>query len=141
MNTFRSLILALTMVWGSLVYGQISVERSVQLFAEYNDQTGFMDISWLPVNGATAYNVGIRNNTTWDQLQELTDQDTAWTFSGLEKGQGYEFRVQKTGNPAGYGYIYTGVELPPIIHRGGCLVVIEQSYSCSIGQRDRSIPQ
>jgi PKD repeat protein len=122
------------MTWGSLVYGQISVERSVQLFAEYNDQTGFMDLHWLPVNGATAYNVGIRNNTTWNQLQQLTDQDTMWTFSGLEKGQGYEFRVQKTGNPVGYGYIYTGVELPPVIDRGSCLVVIEKSLADPLSQ-------
>lgn len=112
----------------SSVFSQISVERSVQLRAEA-DQDGFLTISWEPVNGATGYTVFLRNGLAWNLLETFTSSVTSYQFTGFREGQRYEFRVSSVGNRPGHGYIVAGDKVPLVTHRGRHLLLVEQSLA------------
>ena len=108
-------------------FTQISVERSVQIEAQMDDNTGFLLLTWQPGINATDYEVGIRNGTTWNVLQPLSAADTSYLFTGFQMGNKYELQVKKNGGATGYGYIEAGIEIPPVIHRGRCMIILEKS--------------
>lgn len=109
--------------------GQISVERSVQLSAEYLPTTGFLEIKWVPGINVEGYEVSLRSGATWSLLESLNASDTSYIFTGYELGKKYEFRVEKKGGTPGFGYIDAGVEIPSVHQRGRCLMVIEKEVS------------
>ena len=43
-------------------------------------------------------------------------------------GIAYEYKVIKTSNPYGYGYINTAIELPAVVNKGIIILVIEDAY-------------
>lgn len=109
--------------------GQISVERSVQLSAEYLPTTGFLEIKWEPGINVEGYEISLRSGATWSLLESLNASDSSYVFTGYELGKKYEFRVEKKGGTPGFGYIDAGVEIPSVHHRGRCLMVIEKEVS------------
>jgi hypothetical protein len=45
-------------------------------------------------------------------------------------GKPYEYQVvRRTADHAGYGYLYAGIEVPPVEDRGKLLLVVDQTYA------------
>ncbi len=142
-ESFRSSILILTLffVTGSGHAQNIfDARQSVILQATVQDDPPIVFLSWVldTANGGyTVWRKG-KDDVVWvDSLAFLNPGSISWSDTSVAAGIGYEYQVLKslpafpTGEGApntGAGYIYSGIQLPPIHHRGACLLVIDSTF-------------
>jgi PKD repeat protein len=109
-----------------LLFGQISVDKSVQITAELDASEEMIHISWLPVKDATSYRISERKGiTAWTIIESVDASTTSWTYDPYNKGERIELRVEKFGGETGYGYINCGFEIDVVDQHGKCLLVVE----------------
>jgi len=63
--------------------------------------------------------------TSWDLLASLGPSITNWTDYLVSVGTSYEYQIIKAAtNHIGYGYIYSGIDVPLTESRGTCLLIV-----------------
>jgi len=114
--------------------------QSVILQASVQENPPKVTLNWVLDTANGGYKVWrkYKNDSTWgDSLAVLAPGVTSWVDTTVSIGIGYEYQVMKSlpafpyanGIPNfGAGYIYAGINLPPIHHRGVCLVVIDSTF-------------
>ncbi|MDZ4748695.1 MAG: T9SS type A sorting domain-containing protein [Saprospiraceae bacterium] len=114
--------------------------QSVILEASIQDNPPVIIVNWLAdtANGGyTIWRKAITDQSWGDSLVILGATSTSWADTNVTVGIGYEYQVLKSlpafpyskGNKnTGAGYMYAGIQLPPVHHHGSCLVVIDSTF-------------
>ena len=117
------------------VFGQATTDYTVQTWAEVEDSPSTITINWLAVIGAEQYVIYRKEKveTSWGSaLATLDNTVTSYEDSNIEIGVSYEYKIEKTGNVTGYGYINSGIDLAPVHHRGNILLLVDSSFISSL---------
>ena len=114
--------------------------QSVILEATMQHDPPLIVLNWVAdtANGGyTIWRKALTDQVWGDSLINLSPTATSWADTSVVAQTGYEYQVLKslpafpTGEGTrntGAGYIYAGIELPPVHHHGSCLVVIDSTY-------------
>jgi hypothetical protein len=114
--------------------------QSVILEANVQENPPKVTLNWVldAANGGYTIWRKAKEDLIWgDSLVALGPGSTSWTDTTVSVGIGYEYQVLKSlpafpygnGTPNfGAGYIYSGIKVPPVHHRGACLVVVDSTF-------------
>ncbi|MFZ1255652.1 MAG: T9SS type A sorting domain-containing protein [Saprospiraceae bacterium] len=118
--------------------------QSVILEANIFENPPRIKLNWVldTINGGYTIWRKSKYDVNWgDSVAILGPDMTSWVDTAVAVGIGYEYQVLKS-LPAftyeigkknfGSGYIYCGIKLPPIHHRGNCLIAIDSTFSQSL---------
>ena len=118
--------------------GQISVSEaaSVQLSASVQASPARVTLSWTSFPGATGYTVHRKAHSTSSWGSAIgTTAGTVNTFQDntVAVGTLYEYRVMRTAPPGtGYGYVCSGIELPPVASMGRIVLLVDAAIAPGI---------
>ncbi|MBK9271495.1 MAG: T9SS type A sorting domain-containing protein [Saprospiraceae bacterium] len=118
-------------------------KQSVIIEAQIQEQPAIIRLKWLQDTGHLGYRIYRKEKDvqTWgDSLAILGVDATEWTDSNVQIGKAHDYRILKilpNNNPSegvrpGSGFIYSGMKLPPVHHRGSCLMVADDSFAVSL---------
>jgi hypothetical protein len=66
-------------------------------------------------------------------LTSLAGSATSYADNNVVAGTAYEYQVVKsTSQYTGYGYIYSGINLPMTDSRGKLLLVVDNTYAANL---------
>jgi hypothetical protein len=114
--------------------------QSVLLEAVVEDNPPAIVLHWVldTANGGyTLWRKSLSDSVWTDSLAILDSASTSWRDTAVNIGEGYEYQVIKSlpafptgegGINTGAGYIYAGIGLPPVHHRGACLVIVDSTF-------------
>jgi len=103
---------------------------AVQLTAELQTNPPAITLNWIQdMYGADSYTVyrKAKEDTNWgDPVIELDGSITNYTDTNVQVGVGYEYQVVKDASLgySGFGYIYSGINVPLIENRGTLILVV-----------------
>jgi hypothetical protein len=103
---------------------------AVQTSAQVQPTPPQIALNWEPdPYGATNYVVfrKAKDDTQWGQpVAVLSGYSSSYTDTTVSRGSAYEYQVTKAGilGYTGYGYIYSGIEVPAIENRGTLVLVV-----------------
>lgn len=103
---------------------------AVQISASLQATPPQITLSWKPdPYGANSYTVyrKAKEDTTWGSpIAALPGSGSSYADASVVVGTPYEYQVVKAGTLGytGYGYIYSGINVPPIEGRGTLLLVV-----------------
>jgi len=124
------------MVLASLVARAIDAtwEYAVQVTAAVETSPPKITLVWpqdtqaLP-KSYTVYRKS-QDATSWGNGAELAGSATSYVDTAVEVGTAYEYQVVKfTPGYSGYGYIFTGINVPAIENRGVVILVVANTYA------------
>jgi hypothetical protein len=103
---------------------------AVQISAQVQPTPAQITLNWEPdAYGATNYVIfrKAKDDTQWGQpVAVLSGNSSSYTDTMVSQGSAYEYRITKAGilGYTGYGYIYSGIEVPAIENRGTVVLVV-----------------
>ncbi|MBK7694249.1 MAG: T9SS type A sorting domain-containing protein [Saprospiraceae bacterium] len=123
-------------------YGQniYDARQSVFLQAKLNENPPAITLNWVLDTANGGYTVWRKSkyDEIWtDSLAVLDARSVSWVDSSIKIGVDYEYQIIKSlpkfpygdgSMNSGAGYIYSGIKVPAIHHRGTCLVVIDSTF-------------
>lgn len=93
-------------------------------------------LNWPSDPNASGYSVYRKSftGTSWTLTGNLAGSATTWTDLAVVDGATYEYSVQKTTSVGykGTGYIYAGINAPPIESRGKMLLIVDKTHSTAL---------
>src|ERR1051326_7602096 len=108
-------------------------EYSVQLRAVVQESPAQITLLWpqdscaLP-KSYTVYRKGPMERA-WGHGVQLSGTATSYIDTNVTLGTAYEYQVVKSASYVGYGYISSGIELPPTESRGKFLLAVDNSFT------------
>src|ERR1043166_4967337 len=112
-------------------------EFSVQVSATVQSSPARITLSWpqdsymLP-NSYTVYRKDPSANS-WGAGAALPGTATSYTDNSVSIGAAYEYQIVKvTSQYTGYGYIYSGINVPLNDNRGKLLLVVDSTYAAAL---------
>lgn len=115
---------------------------TLQLQATVSDTPASITIEWPKETGVTNYTVfrKLKDETSWGTALTTIAYNagaTTYTYTdtNVTVGVGYEYQVVKnmSGTPStAWGYIYTGIALPIVEHRGTIILIIDSTYEANL---------
>jgi hypothetical protein len=125
---------------------EMTWEYSVQVSATVQASPAQITLSWpqdqymLP-NSYTVYRKGL-TDTSWGNGVNLPGTATSYTDSNVQAGQAYEYQIVKvTSQYTGYGYIYSGINVPMTDSRGKLLLVVDNTYAAALSNELAQLQQ
>mgnify|MGYP001823303406 CR=1 FL=1 len=120
-------------------YTQPAFVQSVLLENDTITAPGYFTLKWNQEAGATQYRIFRKElgATSWNAgpLAILDPDVTSWTDSSVQKGEVYEYRVQKLASGyTGYGYMTAGVDLDPVESPGRVLVLVTPDIAMNLNK-------
>ncbi|PWU16241.1 MAG: hypothetical protein C5B50_13945 [Verrucomicrobia bacterium] len=112
-------------------------EYSVQVSATVQASPAQITLSWpqdvnLTPNNYTIYRKAA-TDTSWGSGTTLPGTVTTYTDNNVTLGIAYEYQIVKvTSLYNGYGYIYSGINVPMTENRGKLLLVVDNTFSVSL---------
>ncbi len=133
----------LTCLNGSIGQTAFDNRFSVQIQADVQVDPPQITLTWINDTTHSEYIIyrKAKDDNQWtDTLVVLDPSITTWTDTSVSVGIGYEYRVSKTqpkfpeneGPIPGFGYIYSGIQVPPTHFRGRCLLVVDSTFILSL---------
>lgn len=124
----RAALLNLALTTVLIACGQSNTNmRAVRLMAEVDSIAPSITLRWQEFPSVTAYTIFRRaaGATTWGPAI-ATLPGTALQYEDLtvQLGTGYEYKVQRTAGSTGYGYVRSGIMMPPVEYRGKMVLVV-----------------
>ncbi len=108
------------------------VDYSVLTSAQVMAAPPQITVSWVTDPNALSYALDkkLPSDTNWTHLASLAGNAISYIDNNVSAGIKYEYRVVKT-TPllTGYGYLYTGIEIPPEEQRGTMLLAIDNGFA------------
>ncbi|MCB9170944.1 MAG: hypothetical protein H6594_11390 [Flavobacteriales bacterium] len=118
------------------VQGQTISERaSVQLSAVVDAGAPSITVQWAPFTGSSAYTIYRRpsdSTLTWTTLASLGGAATQWTDHDVLVGAAYDYKIVRTASGAGYGYIRSGIAVPPVEDRGSVVLLVDATLAVQL---------
>ena len=112
-------------------------EYAVQVSAAVQSAPAQITLSWpqdtlgVP-NSYTVYRKS-ESATSWGPGKTLPGTATNYTDSNVQLGAAYEYQVVKTAPQYhGYGYVYSGIDVPMTEDRGKLLLVVDDTYATDL---------
>lgn len=105
-----------------------ATKASVRLSAAVNPVDTTITLEWEAFTGTTGFTVYRRpaGATTWGPAQvNLPGTAAQWTDEDVEMATAYEYKVVRTGNGTGYGYVRSGIAVPEVDYRGKVVLLVE----------------
>ena len=116
---------------------EMTWEFSVQVSATVQAAPAQITLSWpqdqymLP-NTYTVYRKA-PEASSWGTGTTLPGTATSYVDTNVVAGTAFEYQVVKaTSQYTGYGYIYTGINVPMTDSRGKLLLVVDSTYSAAL---------
>src|SRR6267378_1659637 len=116
---------------------EMTWEFSVQVSATVQASPAQITLNWpqdqyMVPNSYTVYRKALADSS-WNSLASLPGSATSYKDNNVVVGVGYEYQIAKaTSQYTGYGYIYSGINLPMTDNRGKLLLVVDNSYSANL---------
>ncbi|PWU18631.1 MAG: hypothetical protein C5B50_08580 [Verrucomicrobia bacterium] len=116
---------------------ETTLEYAVEVSAAVQTAPPQITLSW-PQDAMVlpdAYSVYRKRSTdtSWGLAIELPGSTTSWTDKKIKPGTAYEYQVVKhTERFLGYGYIYSGINVPMSEHRGTLLLVVDRTHAAEL---------
>ncbi|MCX7044313.1 MAG: IPT/TIG domain-containing protein [Candidatus Sumerlaeota bacterium] len=105
-------------------------------------------LKWPLESRATGYEISrkARSDNVWVQVGAVANPGsaTSWQDTNVAVGQAYEYRVKRTttilaytdswaprilAGLTSYGYIYSGINMPPVDHRGTVILIADNTIA------------
>ncbi|MBU6400542.1 MAG: fibronectin type III domain-containing protein, partial [Verrucomicrobia bacterium] len=109
-------------------------DYAVQVSAQVQTSPPQIALSWpqdtyaVP-NSYTVYRKA-PNDTSWGSGVTVSGATTSYVDSNVTVGTAYEYQVVKTaGTYTGYGYTYSGINVPLTESRGKVILVVDNTYA------------
>lgn len=117
------------------VQADLSIDYTVQASVVVVEQPLQLVFSWPPHAESLSYEVyrKLKNAPSWGSAcAVLPDTASGYVDSAVQRGQAYEYRFVRyarrdTTSYVGYGYVYAGVDVPPVDYRGRLILLVEKS--------------
>ena len=108
------------------------VDYSVLTSAQVTTTPPQITVSWVSDANALNYTIDrkLTTDTVWTSLASLPGSTNSYADNAVSIGTIYEYRVTKT-TPlvTGYGYVYSGIDIPATEDRGTVLLAVDNSYA------------
>lgn len=122
------------LLFSSLSFSQSvnDLKKSVPVWFDYNVANQHAVIKWINDPSATQYTIGevvFQPNISINNLGAVGADIDSFIVTDFEKGKLYDYRITKS---TGTGFLNFGIEIPYTIHRGRCLLLIDQSIRDSL---------
>lgn len=117
---------------------------AVQLTASVQSSPPMITLKWVPdIYGASSYTVYRKqqHDGTWGGGTTLPGSATSFQDFQVTPGATYEYQVVKQASLGytGYGYIFAGIEAPPIEHRGKISLIVAADSGALSGELARLV--
>ena len=144
MGTVRKLVSAIVGAGLAALCGQSASateatwEYAVQVSARVETSPPRITLTW-PQDGQSlpsAYTVYRKSleATSWGSGQILPGSTTRYVDTNVVAGEAYEYQIVKSATLyTGYGYIYAGIRAPMIESRGKILLLVDSTFSSTLG--------
>src|SRR5579871_2112247 len=111
-----------------------TAEYSVQVSADVKASPAQITLSWPQDSVSTPKNYAVYRRapgaSSWGKASILPGSTTFYTDTHVAVGTPYEYQIVKqTKGYTGYGYIYSGVDVPLTESRGKLLLVVDKTYA------------
>src|SRR5437868_2719267 len=113
-------------------------EYAVELSATVQESPPQISLNWMQDSIAipqtyTIYRKGL-NDTSWGAGTVLSGASTNFIDSAFNLGTAYEYQVHKIASGyEGYGYLYSGIDVPMVETRGTVLLIADSTYAADLG--------
>ena len=114
-----------------------TAEYSVQVSADVKASPAQITLSWPQDSVSTPKNYTIYRrapgSTSWGAGTTLSGSTTTYVDKNVSVGAPYEYQIVKqTKGYTGYGYIYSGIDVPLTENRGTLLLVVDKTYAAQL---------
>lgn len=111
-------------------YGQRNArEYAVEVSASVQASPAKISLNW-PSGPATSYTIYRRTGEgSWSQIASLGGGATSFEDTSVSVGTGYEYQIVRHSDITGYGFIFSGINLPAIEYRGRVVLVIDNTHA------------
>lgn len=121
------------------VRGDCTMEYSVQVTAEVQASPAQITLNWLPdtTTTPTGYTIYRREtgSQSWNNPVSVPGTTTNFIDRNVRVGVPYEYQIVKqTPARTGYGYIYSGIEVPANEYRGKLLLVVDNTHATDLAR-------
>jgi hypothetical protein len=138
----RFLLAALmAVVWIPRGWADSTYVYAVQLSSHLQSVPAQITLSWEPdPYGASSYTIHrkAKEATDWGEpVAALPGSALSWTDADVTVGSSYEYRVVKivqssTLSYTGFGYIFSGIEVPPVESRGTVILIVAKESTIGL---------
>jgi hypothetical protein len=112
-------------------FSQSAADAAVQLSASVQNNPAEITLSW-PGNSTTSqYQVfrKLKSDVQWGPLIASLAGNVTQYVDTVTIGISYEYQVVRAGtNYTGFGYINSGIEIPPTEYRGKVILIVDSTY-------------
>lgn len=129
-NTSNSSVNAISAAPFYIMNTAYGKDYSVLTEATVTNSPPGITISWQPDQNALSYSIDkkLATDAGWTYQATLTGTTNSYLDNNVATGIIYEYRVVKTTpQETGYGYVYTGIDIPVPDARGTVLLVVDSS--------------
>ncbi len=134
-NTLPLAVLMLA-AWSAHLIAASPQEYAVQVEAAASGSQ--IVLSWPFDARVTSYEVArkLRGEAAWGPVTTLPGDATGMTDSTVAVGTVYEYRVWRppvnSALLAGFGYLSAGINVPPVVHRGTVILVVDDTMAAPL---------
>ncbi len=109
-------------------------EYAVQLSATAQESPPQITLHWVQDSIATPISYTVYRkaltDTSWGAGTVLPGEVTSFVDNNVTLGAAYEYQVFKqAAGYVGYGYLYSGIDVPLVENRGTMLLIVDDTYS------------
>jgi hypothetical protein len=126
--------LLLALVLGAC--GQTTSMRSaVRVMATVQPDAPSITLHWQAFDNTTGFTIHRRSagSTTWgNSIAALPGNALQFVDVTVETGMGYEYKVVRNAGGSGYGYVRTGIAVPPVEVRGRLILLVENGVAAAL---------
>ncbi|MCH8902391.1 MAG: T9SS type A sorting domain-containing protein [Bacteroidetes bacterium] len=133
LSIIKALIPVLILILPLYLFSQSSADYTVQLSAVVKTDSPRITLSWPQDLNSIGYQIFRKDKqaSSWGfAIVTLPDSAISYADTSVNITEGYEYRVIKyTNSYTGYGYIYAGMELPPVEFRGRLILIVDSTHA------------
>jgi hypothetical protein len=114
--------------------GEAARYYCVELSAQVSTSPPTIQLNWPFYTNATSFTVYRRNpgDTSWGSGTSLGSGTVSYVDADVSVGSAYEYRVSRSGGISGNGYVYAGIEPPPIEDRGKVILLVDTTTASTL---------
>ena len=137
-KTFYAIIsMAVSLVAPLVGRAECTAEYSVQVSATVKASPAQITLSWPQDSTSTPKNYIVYRRapgaSSWGTGSSLPGSTTSYIDKNVSTGVPYEYQIVKqTSGYTGYGYIYSGINVPLTEDRGRLLLVVDKTYAAQL---------
>lgn len=115
-----------TSTWGATIAPR---NHAVEMRATVQAAPPKIRLEWVPDTNATKYIISRKDSggASWTKLGELSGNQNHFEDTNVAPGRSYEYQaIRETAlGYTGYGYLFSGIEVPFVEDRGRVILVVE----------------